>query len=606
MPSRRASILVLLALALLIYVGNAAEPALLDDADGAHAVAAREILETGDWAVLRINGICWLEKAPLHYWLVAAGYALLGEGEFSTRLPLALAVAALALMVFEFGRRFFSARAGFLAGLVICTSIGTYIFTRSMIPEAIYALEFTAAFYLFLRAWTGSLSPRAGYWGCAAVIALAVLTRALIGLIFPLAVITLFLAFTGGWRRWRELPLVSSAAIFFLIAAPWHLVVGLRTPGFFHFYFINEHVLRALGLRYPQDYGSVPLLYWWAAHLVWFFPWSAFLPFALREIPRPATWRSLHDAAGQARLLIILWAGFIPLFFSISKRMEYYSFGAWPAIALLIGLGLARAEEEQHKWLPRLAAGLAVAGLLVAGVLGALLWTSRNVPAGGDISSLLELKEEEFYRVAMASFFDLTPRAFAALRVPAAGAALALLLGPGAAWLLRRRRRHLTANLALAAAMAGFFFAANLAFAAFSPHMSSRALAHALVPLLRADDALVIYGDYYSGCTIGFYTGRKTLIYNGRYFGLEFGSYFPDAPKIFLTDNDFPMLWRATRRVFFFAPQHHRRAVLLRLPPDATWLVTESGGKAVYVNRPLFPGQPPLSKGGPSPVSRGL
>jgi len=88
----------------------------------------------------------------------------------------------------------------------------------------------------------------------------------------------------------------------------------------------------------------------------------------------------------------------------------------------------------------------------------------------------------------------------------------------------------------------------------------------------------------------------RTWLYNGRYNGLEFGSYYPDAPKIFLTDNDFPGIWRGPQRVFLFAPQNLRREVLLRLPPESSYLVAEIGGRALYVNRPLTPGQPSLAQ----------
>src|SRR5437764_14484791 len=88
-PARRQSVLILVAIAAAIYVGSAARPALLDDADGCHALAAREILQRHDWTVLHINGIRWLEKPPLHYWLVAAGYAALGESAFNTQLAIA-------------------------------------------------------------------------------------------------------------------------------------------------------------------------------------------------------------------------------------------------------------------------------------------------------------------------------------------------------------------------------------------------------------------------------------------------------------------------------------------------------------------------------------
>jgi 4-amino-4-deoxy-L-arabinose transferase-like glycosyltransferase len=592
----------LVGLALVIYVGVAGWPAIIDDADGGHAIASREMLERGDWAVMHINGVRWLEKAPLHYWLVAASYALLGQNAFATRLPLALAVAGLVLMVYIFGRRFFGERAGFYAGLAMCTSVGTFLFTRAMIPEAIYALEFTAIFYLFLRAWEGDICWRRGFWGAAALIGAAVLTRGLIGAIFPLGAITLFILLvrgrnSAGRERWRELPFWSSAAIFLLVAAPWHIIVSLRTPGFFEFYFFNEHFLRALGWRYPQDYGTVPLALWWAEHLVWLFPWSAFLFFA--PLPRhvlSSRVRPDEPAIQQPLLLVYVWAAVILLFFSVSKRMEYYSFGAWPALALLAGLGLARAEAAQSRWLPRVAAGLAVLGVILAGTLLTLVWMSRGIPPEEDISKLLELQPESHYRVAMASFSDLTARAFAALRGPALGAAAAFFAALVISWLLRRRGKIRAASLAMALGMAGFIFAANAGFAAFEPHMSSRPLAEKLKPILQRDDQVVIYGEFYGGPTLAFYLHRKTWLFNGRYNGLEFGSYFPDAPQIFLTDREFPGFWRGPKRVFLFAPQHWRRAVLVRLPADATWLVAEIGGKAIYSNRPLTPNQPTLAQ----------
>lgn len=599
------AVLLLIALALAIYLGTAAEPPLVDESDCGHAIAAREIRERGDPTVLHINGIRYLEKSPLHYWMVAASYVLAGETAFSTRLPAALATAGLALMLYVFGREFFGRRAGLYAGLVMCTSLGTYIFTRTMIPEAIYALEFTAAFYLFLRAWTGRLGPRAGYWGCAALIGLATLTRSLIGVVLPLGVLGMFWILTGGGRRWREIPFVSSVLVFLAVAAPWHVLASLRTPGFFQFYFFNEHALRALGWRYPQDYASVPLLVWWASHLAWLFPWSVFLWLAARELPRASQWRTDTSAPARARVFLLAWAGFILLFFSFTKRMEYYAFGAWPAIALLLGLGLARAEEAGDRWLLRLQAALGVLGVGIAAILGALLWVSRHISGRDDIVGLLEAKPAEFYKVAMANFFDLTPQAFAALRIPAGGAALLLAIGLGVAWKLRRGQRHLAANVAIALTAAGFLFCANLAFRAFEPRLSSRMLAQEINKELRPGDQIVLYGDFYNGCTISFYTRRKTRIYNGRYHALEFGSNYPDAPRIFLTDADFPKLWGGPDRAFLFVPQHKRRELLVRLPLDSTYVLAESGGKAVYVNRPLRPDQPTLAELGMRPAGPG-
>lgn len=588
------AVFALLILSAVIYLGNAPFPALLDDADAAHAMVSYEMLQRHDWVILYMNGIRYLMKAPLHYWAVAASYAVLGKNEFSTRLPVALAMIALSLLVYEFARRYFGARAALYSGLAVSTSAGFFLFTRIMIPEALYALEFTAVFYLFFRGWTHSLEPRKAYWGAAAFTALAMLTRGLVGVIFPVAVIFLFLTATRSWGRWRELRPFSSTLIFLIIAAPWHILASLRANTFFWSYFINEHFKRAVGTRYPPDYEAVPLWLWLSAHLVWLFPWSIFLPCLVGLIPRPQIWGKLSDRQ-QATLLFTIWATFILLFFSLTfgSRMEYYSFGAWPAIAMLLGIGLATAEERNLDWLRWMQGALALLGAVIAAVLLAMLWISRNVQARGDIYSALNEHETDFYRVSMAHMLDLTPQAFAYLRLPSALAAAAFLAGLGAAWWLRRNARHLASSISLGVTMAVFFFAANIAYGVFSPYLSSRPLLRNVASDIRPNDTLALYGEFDTLSTISFYTHRRLLLWNGRYNNLEAGSYYPDAPHIFFTDPEFLAQWRGPQRIFLFVPSEHRADATKRLPTSGTYLLAQNGGKAVYVNHPpLFSGMP--------------
>ncbi|MBI2678467.1 MAG: glycosyltransferase family 39 protein [Candidatus Koribacter versatilis] len=588
---RRMQVLVLLALAAVIYLGTASWPPLIDDADASHALVSREMNATGDYVVMRLDGVRYLQKAPLHYWMVAGLFRVLGENAFATRLPDALAMLALVLMVYLFGRRFFGDRAGFYGGLATATGIGFWMFTRIMIPEAIYTFFFVVIFYLFLRAWTGSLDPRIGYWGAAAAMALAVLTRALIAVIFPLAIVFLFLVATGGWRRWRELRIFSSAGIFLLIAAPWHIMAELRAPGFAWWYFINEHFKRAVGSRWPPDYDAVPLWAWLLAHLAWWFPWSIFLVLLAKLFPAPRKWRDL-DAAGQARLLLFIWAGFILFFFSMTggSRMEYYAFAAWPAVTALLGLAIARAEEEGSPWLRRSQAALAALGLVIAAGLGYAVWASFDVSSTTDISKLLQTRETDFYRVSMAHLLDLRPRAFAVLRGPAIGAALSFLLGFGLAWLLRRRARHVAATLAVALAMAGFAISANFAFKQFGPHMSSHELARAVVPFLRSQDQLVVV-EFDSASSLVFYTGRRrAYVWREAYHTLEsMAKMFPDSPKIFLDDPALAAMWRGPTRVFLSVPAELQEKTLAELPADSMFLLEEFGGKAIYVNERVRP-----------------
>jgi 4-amino-4-deoxy-L-arabinose transferase-like glycosyltransferase len=592
-------LLCLLVLSAGLYIGTAGSPALDDeDVDAAHALVSQEMLQRNDFVVMYMDGVRYLIRPPMHFWMVAASYKLLGESEFATRLPLGLAMVGLVLLTFEFGRRFFGQRAGLYGALAVATSVGMFIFTRNMIPEAIYALAFEGIFYLFLRSWTGSLNPRVGYWGAAALCGIAVLTRALIGLLFPAAAIVAFITMTRGWHRWRELRLFSSSAIFLAISAPWHILAGLRTPDFFWAYFINEHINRALGTRLPHDYGAVPLWAWWSAHLVWLFPWSFFFPLALREVPlSPRKWSREMDPGQQARLLLFVWAGVILLFFTLESgsRLEYYSFGAWPAIAMLLGLGIAHAEETDQAWLKPVQRVLAGQAVVLAAVAGYFLWVSMHIRAAVDVSSHLEMRSPENYLTSMVHLMDLTPQSVADLRIPVIISSLSILVAFVAAWVLRERGIRWLPNIALALGMVGYVIAAHIAYDVLNPTLSSRSLALEMNKSLRPDDQIALYGDIRVAPGIAFYSHRAVLLYNAAGSNLEFGSHYPDAPKRFFNDLDFSTLWEGSGRVFLVVPEEHKEEVRERLPGNSLWVFAETGGKTVYVNQSPEVGRLPLA-----------
>ena len=113
---------------------------------------------------------------------------------------------------------------------------------------------------------------------------------------------------------------------------------------------------------------------------------------------------------------------------------------------------------------------------------------------------------------------------------------------------------------------------------------------------MRTGDQIAVYGEFDPASSVSFYTHRQLLLWNGRYNNLELGSHYPDAPRIFFTDQTFPELWNGPVRIFLVVPQEQREAAYQRLEKNRTWLLTESGGKAVYVNHPLIPGQPSLAR----------
>lgn len=191
----------LIALWLAIYVASMFTPPLLDDVDTVHAEAAREMLFRDDWVTLYTNGFRYLEKAPLMYWELAISYKVLGISDWSTRLPLMLGVLALVLATYALGRFALGERGGFYAGLALVTSVGTFIFTRFLIPDVLVALWLTVGYYFFLRALEESPPSRGTCWGFAATCALNVLTKGLIGLVFPAGAIGLYLLLTGNLRH---------------------------------------------------------------------------------------------------------------------------------------------------------------------------------------------------------------------------------------------------------------------------------------------------------------------------------------------------------------------------------------------------------------------
>ncbi len=576
---RTGSLVLLIALTAIIYIGSAWNPSLQDDADAAHAEAAREMVERGDWVTLHINGIRYLEKAPLMYWMTAASYSIFGFTEFATRLPTALGAILLVIIVYYFGCWMIGDRGGFYAGLAVSVGLGVYLFTRIMIPEVILSFFIAAAFYFFLKVYFEELDSKWAYVFYVAMAA-AVLTKGLIGIVFPLGTLFLFVLLTGGWRRIWHLRPITGTLLFLAIAIPWHALAALANDKFLWFYFVNEHFLRYLGKRYPVDYDTVPLAAFWLLHLVWLFPFTVFLPLALRNVGK--LWRPL-ERYDQLRMFAWLWTLVVIVFFSFSTRQEYYTFPAFPAIALLAGTALAHGEQRRDKLVFVGQAIPAVLGLLIALTLGALLWLSKDYPAVDDLSKVLTQNPEN-YKLALGHMSDLTVPAFAALRIPAAGAAISLGVGFCLAFVLRRRGKEWAASLTMAIATACFLFFAHLALGKFDPYLSSKPLAESIKQRLAPGDIVVINGEYQGGSSIGFYLPQKVLLLNGRMTGLEFGSYYPDAPQVFIGDADIARLWREDKRIFLFVHDDKFEQVKQAIG-DEMFRITAAGGKAIFSNR---------------------
>jgi 4-amino-4-deoxy-L-arabinose transferase-like glycosyltransferase len=592
----RISVLALIGLWAVVYMAGLSRPPLLDDADTVHAEAAREMLQRHDWVTLYVNGIRYLEKAPLMYWGVATSYTLFGVSEWSTRLPLMLGVLAMILSTYGLGRWALGSEGGFDSGLVLATALGPYLFTRFLIPDVAVGLWLTLTFWLLLVSLEQLKPARWICWGLAAVYALNVLTKGLIGLVFPAGAIGLYLLLTGNLRHLLKLRLVSSALVFFAIAAPWHILATLRNPaqgqvrGFLWFYFVNEHILRFLNRRVPRDYDTVPLLLFWALLVLWLLPWTVFLPQSLREVPRRwLEFRAQMSRRQRAYLLFFLWTFVVVGFFSLSTRQEYYTIPAIPGMALLVGGWLQResasAADSRERRSGRISSAVLLAvGVGVAVIGFALLAFSKPPAPGTDLSDLLR-KNPQDYSLSFGHFLDLTPRAMGAFRVPLFGFSLALLLGTLANWILRRRGRAGAGNVALAAMMVVLLGCVRIAFGIFSPIISSKDLAMAIREQYRPGDQIVVSGLYENASTLNFYTGLPLRSLHVPGGNMWYGAQFPGAPRVFETQASFVEMWNGPQRVFLWADQED----LAALRGLTSYVVARRGGKIIFSNQPMTP-----------------
>jgi 4-amino-4-deoxy-L-arabinose transferase-like glycosyltransferase len=678
----RSHVAVLLGLWLAIFAASLWSPPLLDDADSTHAQAAQAILRSGDWVTLHVDGLRYLEKAPLPYWIGAVSLLVFGRlgAAFALHLQLALTVLALALLGYAWSRRAFgptgnsdsspagSHRAALYTGVFLLTSAGVFLFTRIFIPDALLSLLLALCLYTFLRALgnrpgkedavilseasrsyreaqskdpegvdttakagtfrpidppdpPGPPGPPGGPFMSSLIahergtdtlyaytfwlsLALAVLTKGLVALVFVIPTTLLFLALTGQLSHWRRLRPFTGVLLFLAVAAPWHILAGLRNTGaesghgFFWFYFINEHLLRFLGRRIPRDYNKLPALLYWLLHFIWLFPWAFFAPAAVLQ-----GWlnrRALLDPTPAARTVLLLgiFSAIVLVFFSVSTNQEYYTFPAYLPLLMLLAAALATLPPTRYSRLPTAYslvsltfATLTTLGLIFALALGYGLWTSRQLAFVPDIGTLLAHRDVANNTLSMSHFFDLTGPSFAALRLPAVLAALAFALGPPIAWALYLRRGLPRAIAALALTSAIFLVAAHLAFVRFGPMLSSQDFALTVEGLqqdhrIGPSTQLLIYGDQAYGSSLLFYLDRTAYLVDGRSTSMLFGSTFPDAPPIFLTHEQMLAQWgRGPRKILFVAPD--QRDLVDRLLGPHALVLAETSGKALLTDRPL-------------------
>lgn len=444
--------------------------------EGRYAEMAREMFVSGDWVTTRLNGIKYFEKPPLQTWMNALSFTVFGLGEWQARLWTGLCGILGVILTGYTGTKVFGPRAGFYAALVLgscfywvaCSQIDSLDMGLSgMMTIALCAL-------LLAQRDDATASERRNWMlACWAGMALSVLSKGLIGLVLPGAVLVLYTLFTRDWNLWGRLHLVNGLLVFLAIAAPWFVLVGMRNPEQPYFFFVHEHWNRFFLKEHHREQVWYIFFVLAAVGMV---PWVGVLLQSLRLGVQPDKGRF------RPRLMLLIWAVFILLFFTKSNsKLPGYILPIFPALALLVANYLEIGTRRSRT--------LTAGSMSLVGVM-----LMATVPF---MAQLSKHGEEALYQAFQ-------PWVLAAGFVALAGGALAMVYA-------RQMQRDL---MVVVLAVTGFA-TTGLILAGFEPIGRARAGA-AMLPAIQAelkpDTRIYSVGTYEQSMT--FYLQRTTVLVN--------------------------------------------------------------------------------------------
>ncbi|HEY3538327.1 MAG TPA: glycosyltransferase family 39 protein [Trinickia sp.] len=482
LPAGRVAIALLVLALAIIWFAPLGLRHLVPSDEGRYAEMAREMLVTGDWITPRYNGYKYFEKPPLQTWANALTFAWFGIGEWQARLYTALTGFAGVLLAGFTARRLVSPAAGFATALVLASA--PYWNLMGHFDTLDMGLSFwmecaLCTLLLAQRADAAKRERRAWMWACWAAMALAVLSKGLVGLILPGATLVFYTLIERDWAIWKRLHLASGLVVFFAIAAPWFVLVQLRNPEFFNFFFVVQQFERYLT---PDQHRPGPIHYFVWVVLVGFLPWLSIAAQSLRHAARAP-----REANGfRPAMLLFVWTAFIFVFFSVShSKLVSYVLPIAPALALVIGAYLPHVSRDA--WRRHLLGYLALLAIVAVGAI--------FIGRFGDA------------RTPNALYLEFRNWVFAAVGVAAALTLLAL-------WINRRAQASvLPSATAFAAAWLMLATIAGTGHEAFGRYSSGALLAPAVkAALARLPADAPFYSVGLLDHTLPFYVGHTTIM----------------------------------------------------------------------------------------------
>ncbi|MEY4485372.1 MAG: hypothetical protein RL693_2824, partial [Verrucomicrobiota bacterium] len=350
-PVSHRNVLFLFSALSLLYFGFSWMRPLASPDEPRYSEIPREMLASGDWVAPRLNGVLYFYKPPLFYWLVASAEYVGGINNLAVRFwPAAFGLFG-CLAVYAAGKNLYDKRTGLYAAVILGTSLLYFGMSQLITLDMTFSMLMSAALLCFVigQRETAGTRQRKLFHAFYAFIALAVMTKGILAIMLPGAIIFLWFLLLNQWEKLRRIYLISGIAIVTIIALPWHLIVASRHQEWFDFYIIHEHFQRYLS---NVSLRTQPFWFFFAALLVGMLPWISFLPQSLRAV-FSGGWPKRREHAETWFLLI--WAVFALLFFSLSKsKLLPYILPVFPPLALIIGrfwtLQGAQKDTSPLKW----------------------------------------------------------------------------------------------------------------------------------------------------------------------------------------------------------------------------------------------------------------
>ena len=344
---------------LLFSVGNWSLP-LVDRDEPRFAEASREMRQSGDYLVPRLNGEYRFDKPPLIYWCQVLSFDVLGETDFAARFPSVIFAALASVATWMFSSRIFGPRVGLWSGMIFVTSLQVFIHARAAVADMPLVLFFLTATW---ADWERSRNPRPTFWWWIFYLSL--------GLGFlakgPAALLPAFFApvrafLNRGPYRIDFRSALRGGLVVLIVIGLWGVPAMLATNGAYLQIGLGKHVLQR-SLQPMESHGGAGLAgyllflpFYLAASFFSFFPWCLFLPGSCRRL--------LKDREPDENFLLgpILIVFFV--FTLIQTKLPHYVLPAYPMLAILV----AR-QAAESRWRQGLL-GLAVALYLLIALVG--------------------------------------------------------------------------------------------------------------------------------------------------------------------------------------------------------------------------------------------